>query len=316
MEVVRVVLSGEGFRSVLATPATVADFLVHVAHRKAASTSTLAGYRSAIGNVLRLTTGYDPGTCPLLSQLMKSFKRTQPIPSRRIPVWDISLVLRVLSSEVAVNEKLSLRLLTAKTIFLVALASGDRCSAIAALKSPPVEFSDSVVVEFHDEFVPKSYFLKRNLSRIKPLTLLRVEQESLGQVCPCRAVLHYCDRVRELRGESQFSLFIPHNLSKKTNIKPQSIARYITYIVSWCYEQEGANAPESRAHDVRKVATSMRDLSSTSLSQLLEAGHWSTPHMFLKHYKTSFSEECKSALESFQGVATANSRFSLQSTST
>ena len=126
----------------VASPAKVADFLVHVAHKNAASTSTLAGYRSAIGNVLRLTTGYDPGSCPLLSQLMKSFKGTQPIPSRRIPVWDISLVLRVLNSEVAENEKLSLRLLTAKTVFLVALASGDRCSALAALKSPPVEFGD------------------------------------------------------------------------------------------------------------------------------------------------------------------------------
>ena len=247
---------------------------------------------------------------------MKSFKRTQPVPSRRIPVWDISLVLQVLSSEVAHNEQLSLRLLTAKTVFLVALASGDRCSAIAALKSPPIECGDTVLVNFHDEFVPKSYFLKRKLSRIKPLTLLRVGQESLGQVCPCRAVLEYCERVRELRGESQCSLFIPHNLAKRSNIKPQSIARYITYIVGWCYEQEGEKAPESRAHDVRKIATSMRDLSSTSLSELLEAGHWSTPHMFLKHYKTSFSEECKTALESFKGVATANARFSLQSTST
>ena len=298
----------------LASSATVAEFLVHVARSKEASVSTLAGYRSAIGNVLRLTTGFNPGECPLLNQLMKSFKRTQPVPRRRIPVWDISLVLRVLNSPQAVNESLSLRLLTAKVVFLVALASGDRCSAVAALKVPPRETDEGIQVEFHDDFVPKSYFLKKNLSRIKPLSLPRVTDESLQQVCPCRAVLAYCERVKDVREQSQLSLFIPHNLSKKTNIKPQAVARYITYIVGWCYEREGEKAPATRAHDVRKVATSMRDLSATSLADVLDAGHWSTPHMFLKHYKMGFSEQCKTDLRNFQGVATANSSFYLQST--
>ena len=109
-----------------ATSSLIAEFLVHVARTKDASVSTLAGYRSAIGNVLRLTTGFDPGTDLVLSQLMRSFKRTQPVPSRRIPQWDIGLVLEVLGSSAATEDVLDLRLLTAKTVFLVALASGDR----------------------------------------------------------------------------------------------------------------------------------------------------------------------------------------------
>ena len=43
-----------------ATPALVADFLVWLAHTRSASYSTIAGYRSAIGHVLRLATGYSP----------------------------------------------------------------------------------------------------------------------------------------------------------------------------------------------------------------------------------------------------------------
>ena len=76
-----------------ARPAQVADFLFWVARTRKASLATLAGYRAALGHVLRLTTGYCPGSCPVLRQLMQSFKRTQPLPSNRIPSWDINLVL-------------------------------------------------------------------------------------------------------------------------------------------------------------------------------------------------------------------------------
>ena len=301
-----------GFDPFMATAAQVAEFLVHVASTKKASVSTLAGYRSAIGNILRLTTGYNPGECPILSQLMKSFKRTQPAPSRRIPAWDVSLVLRVLNSEVAQNDSLSIHELTAKTVFLVALASGDRCSALAALKSPVVLSDEGLKVEFDEKFVPKSYFLKKNQSRIKPLIMPRLQNGELQQVCPCRAVFDYVERTKELRDSAQTSLFIPHNPVKKFNIKPQSIARYITHIVAWCYEKEGQACPETRAHDVRKVATSLRELSATSLRDMLEAGNWSTPHMFLKHYKTPFTQTCKENLREFEGITTANSVFSLQ----
>ena len=73
-----------------ASPAVVADFLLWVARTRRAS-PTLAGYRSALGHVLRLTTGYCPGECRVLRQLMQSFKRTQPLPSTRIPSWDVIL---------------------------------------------------------------------------------------------------------------------------------------------------------------------------------------------------------------------------------
>ena len=112
-----------------ASPALVADFLVWLARTRSASYSTIAGYRSAIGHVLRLATGYSPGTCPVLAQLMQSFRRTQPLPRQRVPLWDINLVLSVLCDPQFADDRLSVDILTAKTVFLLALASGDRRSA-------------------------------------------------------------------------------------------------------------------------------------------------------------------------------------------
>ena len=119
-----------------ASPALVADFLLWVASARSAFYSTLAGYRSALSHVLRLSTGYCPGTCPVLSQLMQSFKRTQPRPSSRVPQWDINLVLSVLCEDRFADDRLSLDILTAKTVFLLALASGEQWSALAALAHP------------------------------------------------------------------------------------------------------------------------------------------------------------------------------------
>ena len=119
-----------------ASPALVADFLLWLASTRSASYSTLAGYRSALGHVLRLSTGYCPGTCPVLSQLMQSFKRTQPRSSSRVPQWDINLVLSVLCEDRFADDHLSLDILTAKTVFLLALAARERRSALAALAYP------------------------------------------------------------------------------------------------------------------------------------------------------------------------------------
>ena len=70
------------------------------------------------------------------------------------------MVLSVLLEEKAKNENLSLHLLTAKAVFLIALASAERRSAIAALKFPPVFYESEMVVKFDESFIPKSYFVK------------------------------------------------------------------------------------------------------------------------------------------------------------
>ena len=59
----------------------VANFLLFLANDRGLSLSTIAGYRSAISRVLLLTTGEDVGHDLILSQLMQSFKRTQPVAS-------------------------------------------------------------------------------------------------------------------------------------------------------------------------------------------------------------------------------------------
>ena len=287
-----------------ATLPVVADFMLWLANSRHASVSTLAGYRAALGQVLRLTTGFDPGSCPILAQLMKSFKRTQPVPAKRIPTWDISLVLSVLCDQDLSNESLSLHLLTAKTIFLLALASGERRHAIAAFQNNPTFDAEGMVIHFAREYVPKSYYVRKNTTTIKPLHIPYVSDDSYVQVCPCRTTQFYLHAVADVRRSVQTTLFVSHNLSKHGNITPQGISRYIIKLIHFCYEKAGAQMPDCRAHDVRKIAASLRALTGESLSDVLEAGHWSSPYTFLKHYFVSVGRhETNSVTRPIQIVA-------------
>ena len=112
---------------------------------------------------------------------MKSFKRSQPISAIKIPSWDFSVVLNFLLK--VDNNSCDLKTLTMKTVFLLALASGDRKSALAALSRSKISvLSDMVVVLYVDRYVPKSYFVKRNTTKIRELRLPFISETSRGGV--------------------------------------------------------------------------------------------------------------------------------------
>ena len=294
-----------------ASPATISNFLTHVASSRGASVSTLAGYRSAIGHVVRLVTGFDPGSDALLSQLMKSFRRTQPVSAMRIPEWDLTLVLDTLLSPAGCDDDLPLQTLTAKTVFLLALASGERRHALAALASPPCFRAESVTLSFLQEYVPKSYFLRTNLTRIGPLSIPACPAH-LRQVCPVATLRAYVERVGPLRRPSQLSLIIPHDRSNTNNISVQAIGRYLVHLIRFCYSVMESSAPPCRAHDVRKVSAAMRALTTVALDAVLDAGQWSSPHTFLRHYNVPLRRASQTDIRRFTGLSVGRSSFLLQ----
>ena len=261
--------SDRGCDAFAASPALVADFLLSVARTRHASVSTLAGYRTAVGHVLRLVTGYDPGTCPILSQLMQSFKPTQLVPVSRVPKWDVTLVLDVLCRATSDDVSLSDDLLTAKTVFLFALASGVRRHALAALRFPPLFKQGSVTVTYDHAFVPTSYFVRHNLTKLAPLSLPACPLPNLQRACPVRTLRAYCIRTTRRRSAQQTFLFIPVDQSVRTSIYVHSMARFLIKIVHWCYASASREHPDCHAHDVRKISASLRALPSVFIQDVL-----------------------------------------------
>ena len=109
---------------------SVADFLMYLYQDRKLQPSTIDGYRSAIADKL--------GNSPInvskdetLTCLLDSFHRDRPKRRRGIPSWNLSVVLHQLTkAPFEPIKEASLKHLTFKTVFLLALGSGKRRSEI------------------------------------------------------------------------------------------------------------------------------------------------------------------------------------------
>ena len=128
---------------------SVADFLLYLFEDRKLQPSTIDGYRSAIADKL--------GNSP---DLQDSFHRDRPKGRRGIPSWNLSLVLHQLTkAPFEPIQEASLKHLTFKTVFLLALGSGKRRSEIRAWQNKNIRHqSDWSKVSLY----PSPSFLSKN----------------------------------------------------------------------------------------------------------------------------------------------------------
>ena len=110
----------------------VADFLLYLFKERHLQPSTIEGYRTAIADMIGNDT-IQFGKDENLTRLLDSFHRDKPKGRRGVPAWNLSLVLYQLTkAPFEPMRKASLKHLTFKTVFLLALGSGKRWSEIHA----------------------------------------------------------------------------------------------------------------------------------------------------------------------------------------
>ena len=102
----------------------IADFLLHLFQEKLLQPGTIDGYRTAIVDKVgnnKINISKDEN----LTRLKDSFHRDKPKGRRGVSSWNLSLVLHQLTkAPFEPLQKASLKHLTFKTVFLLALGSG------------------------------------------------------------------------------------------------------------------------------------------------------------------------------------------------
>ena len=110
----------------------VADFFNHLFSDKNLKPGTIAGYRTSVADSLG-SAGQMVSQSLDLNRLIASFHRDKPSADRAVSNWDLSLVLFSFTrAPFEPLAKADLKILTIKTVFLLALASGKRRSEIHA----------------------------------------------------------------------------------------------------------------------------------------------------------------------------------------
>ena len=274
---------------------SVADFLMYLFEDKKLQPSTIDGYRSAIADKLG-DTSVNISKDDNLTRLLDSFHRDRPRGQRGIPSWNLSLVLHQLTK--APFEPLreaSLKLLTFKTVFLLALGSGKRRSEIHAWQHKNIRHqSDWSKVSLFPSpsFLSKNQLAKEGPESVAPVVIpalaptLDRSLKSDRSLCPVRALRYYLDRTSDSRQDKEL-VFVSFKKGFDKDISPATISSWIKQTVILCYELSDHQAHtlhQVKAHDVRAFAASKAFQSGVSLEQILSACHWKSHNTFTQFY--------------------------------
>ena len=274
---------------------SVADFLMYLFEDKKLQPSTIDGYRSAIADKLGPTT-VNISKDDNLTCLLESFHRDRPKGRRGIPSWNLSLVLHQLTK--APFEPLreaSLKHLTFKTVFLLALGSGKRRSEIHAWQHKNIRHqSDWSKVSLFPSpsFLSKNQLAKEGPESVAPVVIpalaptLDKSLKSDRSMCPVRALRYYLDRTSDLRQRKEL-VFVSFKKGFDKDISPATISSWIKQTIILCYElsdQQAHTLHQVKAHDVRAFAASKAFQSGVSLEQILAACHWKSHNTFTQFY--------------------------------
>ena len=171
-----------------------------------------------------------------LTCLLDSFHRDKPKGRRGVPSWNLLLVLHQLTkAPFEPMQKASLKHLTFKTVFLLALGSGKRRGEIHAWLYKNIRHEENLgTVSLYPSptFVFKNQLAQDGPSCVAPVVipaLVPTLDKSLKEdksLCPVRVLCYYLDRTKDLR-KGKNLLFVSFWKSFHKDIVPATISSWI-----------------------------------------------------------------------------------------
>ena len=232
----------------------------------------------------------------VLHDLLRSFHLERPLPSSRVPPWDLLLVPRFLSgSPFEPLSSCSLRDLTQKVLFLVSLASARRVGELQAVSRDVSLSGSDLYLSYLPEFRAKTESSPNPLPRsfcVRSLSDFVGDLPDELRLCPVRALHLYISRVSSV-SPCPRTLFVSPR-SPSWSLSKNALSFFLWDVISRAYSSpsslsSSSSLPSSsasafRAHSVRGVATSWAFSRNAPLSSILAAVTWSSSSVFTSFY--------------------------------
>ena len=230
----------------------------------------------------------------LIKTFLKSAKRSSSTAKPLLPSWDLSLVLDALCGPpFEPIDRADLKVLTLKTVFLLAITTAKRVSDLHALSIHPecLSFGGgglSVRLQPNPVFISKTQRVAPpvRLEAFHPPPFLSDQDQHLHALCPVRILRHYLDRTKDIRG-SVSQLLVTHGPGRAAGsaASKTSISRWLVEAIRLAYSVKEVEAPAGlRAHSSRAQAASWALFKGVSIQEVCDAANWASGLTFATFY--------------------------------
>lgn len=272
----------------------LSNFLSSLAGDSALLPATIKVHRSAIVSTLNQRGGRVRGLSAqprLISDVLKGISASAASSPRRVPKWDLFLVLDFLRQQpFEPLSRVNRKFLTLKTVFLISLASGRRASEVNALsglaEDVARERDGSFILNFLPEFRAKNQQASDPSPsvRIPPLSSILAPDDEDVSLCPVRALRRYRSSTAASRAPGCRKLFTSINPNCVRDVSANTVSRWVATVVRLAYEKAGQTLPANRAHEVRAWSASLAAARNMPLQEILAAAYWRAESTFINYY--------------------------------
>lgn len=264
-----------------------AEFLVHLRLDCHLSVSAIKGYKAMLNSVFRFK-GFDLSSDPVLRDIISACCRQVPRPINRTPSWNLDVVLKALvRPPFEPIGQASIRHLTMKTLFLVALATARRVGELQACSFQIAVQGDDLILSYLPEFAAKTESVSNPVTRefrLRSLSTVVGREDEERLLCPVRALKWYRDRTTSQPRPRQLFLSVR---KPSRPISKAAISFFLRETIKFAHASlpdECCPAIRVRAHDIRGIATSVLWWRNKPMSAILEAACWKTQSVFASYY--------------------------------
>ena len=243
---------------------------------------TITGYRSMLSSILPRVEGFPIGQHPHIIRLLKGIFNERPPIKKLVPEWDLCLVLGCLRKPPFEPLKdASLKHVTWKTCFLVAITTFRRCSDLQSLQLG----EETVNVQRKGVTFIRTGMAKQDRPSHVSCNIFVPAFTKDKLLDPKRALTYYLRRTENFRNSDRLKMFIAVNKPHKP-VSCKTISRWITDTIKFCYRTEGKTPGRVHGHQTRSYGPSWARFKGTSSKDIMEAADWSRETTFVKYYLT------------------------------
>ncbi len=240
-------------------------------------------YRSAISRFHFGVDGLPVGKHPLVSRFMKGVFNVKPTVKVLLPSWKLDVVFDVLQKPpFEPLAEASLKCLTLKTVFLVAITTAKRCSELQALGrvEPYIRIEKkSVRLRTVVGFLPKTARPGHLGNDIVIPSFCKKNK----LLCPKRALQYYLSASGF--GDHKDHLFVAFGGRQKGSpVSKRTISGWLVKLIKLAYATKREPVPKIKAHSTRAMSTTWALFNKASLQDIMRAADWRSSRTFGKFY--------------------------------